>query len=80
MGLPMHWSMKAIIGGAFLLNLAAFVINVSILVRRKRSKERSNQRAANRSAWKESSSGRESEDYMNDPEIRQLMDKVSKKS
>lgn len=79
MGIPLHWTLKTIVGVAFLMNLAAFVINVGIFLRRKKKSSESERRAANYSSWENSQSGREGERYMDDPEIRKLMDKVSKK-
>lgn len=73
-----HWSLDVILVAMVLLNIAAFTINVGILVRRKKNAKKDRTEAANRAEWANSRSGRESESYMDDPEVKAMMDRVRK--
>lgn len=71
-----HWSLKLIAVVAAVLNLVAFILKVRLLRKKKRKCPLSGDLTVtgNRPA------NRTSENHMDDPEVRELMDRLAKKS
>lgn len=71
--MKIHWSLTVIVSIALVFNLLAFALNIRML--RTRSEE-----ASLMKALQGSGEGTNTESYMDDPEVKELMDRVVKKS
>lgn len=71
--MEVHWSLTVIVSVALAFNLLAFALNVRML--RTRSEEDSLMKALQGSG-----ETAKTESYMDDPEVKELMDRVVKKS
>lgn len=67
---------KVIAGGAALLNLVAFVLNVWIILEKRQGRKQFREFTVTGNG----TANRTSESYMDDPEVRKLMDKLAKKN